>query len=234
MRKRNPRDVVDDFGDAVGNLKSYYDRVVGAVTGDPYEHSILSTLAEQTLFSLAALWEAFISDYFVACINRESEAFKENLRERMRDSIREKFGQKASRYTQIAFPKHPSVDDILALAAKDERNIAFRDTAAMVNRASDWLAMSDRARFQSLSHSDRDLVDAVIKIRNYIAHRSRSAAKEMDEALSKLAGNPRNQSLGRTARKVRNVGAFLKAWAPSPRVLKFCDRVVTVAGLLRP
>src|SRR5439155_22412651 len=150
MRKRNPRDVVDGFISSTEELQAYYITVLGEFAGQPLEAAILSILAEQTCLSLAVSWEVFIDGYFVACINRNSRNFKKSLRKRMRESISGKFGEKASRYTQIALPEHPALDDVVALAAPLERNISFASAEQMVTSSRDWLSPQYSRKFNSL------------------------------------------------------------------------------------
>src|SRR5439155_5603853 len=185
MRKRNPRDVVDGFISSTEELQAYYITVLGEFAGQPLEAAILSILAEQTCLSLAVTWEVFIDGYFVACINRDSRTFKNNLRKRMRESISGRFDEKASRYTQIALPRHPALEDVVALAAPQERNISFSSAERMVNDSRDWLGPQYSSKFSALSRQDLDFIDSLIGIRNYLAHQSTSAGRVMNKALGK-------------------------------------------------
>src|SRR2546425_71648 len=132
MRKQNPRHAVDKFMRATDELQAYYTTVMMSFLDKPLERTILSILSEQTLFSLAVEWEIFVNDYFVAAVNRHSGTFRKSLRKRMRKSITDKFGDKASRYTQIGLPKHLSVPNVIALAAPGERNVTFTGAKELV------------------------------------------------------------------------------------------------------
>ena len=155
----------------------------------------------------------------------------------MRESISGKFGEKASRYTQIALPEHPALDDVVALAAPLERNISFASAEQMVTSSRDWLSPQYSRKFNSLGRQDLDFVDALVRIRNHLAHQSTSAGRAMNDALRNLGGSTAYRDLGRGAKKVWNVGAFLKSWSPVsglPRIFGYCETAGVIANKLRP
>jgi len=235
MRKRNPTSAVEDFHEAVDDLVHYYERMYDGIAHFSDALSLLSSLAEQTLFTLAALWEAFVSDYFMSSINRDAEKFNTDLRERMKKSVKDRFGDQVIDYVRFTLPNNPSLETIGGMAARDERNLAFKDTESMISRASEWLSERHSSRFQALSAEERDTLDALIKIRNYVAHRSEFASEEMEEALKRLAQHPGTRDLGRGTRRVNKVGAYLKAWTGGgSRVHVFCRRVSDIADKLKP
>jgi len=237
MRKKDLGKVIDEFSDSAGELRAYYTVVWTKFAGQPLELTVLGITAEHALLSLAVSWEVFVNDFFVAAINRRSSRYKEWLRDRMRESIETKFGRRASRFTQIGLPRHPSVKDVLALAAKDERNIPLKDANSMVSRAVEWLSPDYSTGFRRLGPDDKDFVDALIKMRHYLAHSSVSASEEMDRALRRLERTQSYRDLGRRGRRVRNLGAFLRTWAPVdglPRIITYCDVAQEIAEKLRP
>ena len=155
----------------------------------------------------------------------------------MRESISGRFGEKASRYTQIALPRHPALEDVVALAAPQERNISFSSAERMVNDSRDWLGPQYSSKFSALSRQDLDFIDSLIGIRNYLAHQSTSAGRVMNKALGKLGKSAAYRDLGRGTKKVRNIGAFLKSWSTAsglPRIITYCETAGIIAGKVRP
>lgn len=76
MRKISPDSVRDDFRQQLANL------IVFHSTGFPgfSSETDQSTLTEHCLLAAAVAWEGFISDMFIAYINRDSTRFKEHLK----------------------------------------------------------------------------------------------------------------------------------------------------------
>ena len=237
MKKLSVKFVVERFAREAAELQAYYLIQWNTFGGKSLELTVLAIVAEHSVLSLAVSWETFVNDYFVAAINRNPGTFKSRLRERMRDSVKDKYGNRASRYTQIALPKHPTAADVTALTAPNERNISFKDADSMVQRAAEWLAPEYARLFQSLTQEEKAFIDGLIGIRNYLAHVSIAASGDMDAALDRLSRARTHHDLGRTGRKVRNVGAFMRSWSlvyGLPRIVTYCDVARSIGLRLKP
>jgi len=235
MRKINPADVIDDFKSQLDDLSGYFDRVAAAIAGTQTEQSDLSLLAEQTFVSGAVAFESFISDLFVAFINRDSSKLQSEYESRIKESVKSKFAQWHADQLKFSSVKHLSVDQIIEIMDKDGRNITFPTAAKMKAETSAWLLKEYADLFKNLTVKDESVIDCMKAVRDFIAHRSESAKDRMNDELQKIGNASRNENLGRGRRKVHYIGSFLKAEFPANRRVKlFWDWLKGIAESLRP
>jgi hypothetical protein len=235
MRKINPADVVDDFKSQIDELSSYFDRIAGAMAGTQTEKSDLSLLAEQTFVSAAVAFESFLSDMFVAFINRDSTKLQSEYESRIKESVKSKFAQWHADQLTFSTVKHLSVDQILKIMDKDGRNITFVAAAKMKTEAIAWLHADFAKHFGELTDKDEAVIDCLKAVRDFIAHRSKSAKNRMNDELQKIGTAPPNDNLGRGLQKVHHIGSFLKAeFQATRRVKLYWNRLKVIAESLRP
>lgn len=72
MRKISPNDVRDDFREQLRNLSDFHTEACNLLTWQAQQ----STLIENNLLAAAVAWEGFVSDMFIAYINRDAIQFK--------------------------------------------------------------------------------------------------------------------------------------------------------------
>src|SRR5438034_335332 len=101
MRKIDPNDVRADFAREVDDVIAYFDRVAVALAGSPHELGDLSRLAESTFLTVFVAFERFLSDLFLAYLNRQFGAYRTTLENRVRQSIHERFGAWAGQRTRL-------------------------------------------------------------------------------------------------------------------------------------
>jgi hypothetical protein len=227
MRKINPASVKADFATLAGELLSFHDRVAAAL-GTKRD---VSALAETTALRLAVIWEGFVSDLFVAYINRDCSVFAAHLQRAFEQEFSGKQDAIFDQFGSLSFPAHMDRARILSLVDRQDQNITFRNIEEMQSRAGQWLAAADRARFDSLTARDRAVIDLLVSIRNHLAHRSKGSLDKLNAALDAGALHP--TGLRRGGNGVSNVGSYLKAVQTGrTRVTRLVDEVTRIAAVL--
>lgn len=234
MRKMDPNDVVDDFVSQLDDLEAYCQRVADRLVGTATEKGDISILAEQTFVSAATAFEGFLSDLFLAFLNRDPSAFLAEHRERIRQSVEGKFGAWHWGKLSYAAPRHVKVDDLISLIDPTGWNLTFKDAEALKTKATAWLIVAHRNKITGLTEHDERVIDTTKAIRDYIAHRSSGSKQRMNEALDSVDQGPPNDNLGRGEHEINNAGSFLKAVFDGSRRLElYCERLRQIAQALR-
>jgi hypothetical protein len=144
-------------------------------------------LCEDAFLRAAVGWESFRSDWHIAAINRDGTRFREDLKvtiDRLLDSRRYSAFKK---YVHIALPTHPTLNELQDLLDPSHRNLTFED--GWRTRAERELASPYLEKVKSVNKADEQLLEAVHRIRNCLAHRSKNATDRMNEALLGLGGH---------------------------------------------
>ncbi|MCA3223205.1 MAG: hypothetical protein ING41_12580 [Burkholderiales bacterium] len=207
MRKISPNDVKSDFIDQLAALEGFYHTGFGKFSTDRDR----STLTEQSLLAAAVLWEGFVSEMFIAYINRDAARFKAHLHASFAEhvALAPKQQRTFETFGALTFPEHLTKSDVQTLADGIGNNITFPNFAELEQRAKTWLVPNHANKFRSLSAQQKAVINAVIALRNHIAHRSPRSLDAMNEVLA--AGALHATGIRRTANRFHNVGAWLKA-----------------------
>jgi hypothetical protein len=207
VRKISPESVRDDFRQQLADLTAFHNAGFSAFATEANQ----STLTEHSLLAAAVTWEGFVSDMFVAYINRDATRFKAHLRASFETHLATAATPKRvfENFGTITFPSHLTKADVQALADNVGNNITFPNFSELEQRARTWLTPAHEARFTGLSAQQKAVVDAVIALRNHVAHRSQRSLDAMNEALAKGALHP--TGIKRLDNRFHNVGAWLKA-----------------------
>ncbi len=218
--------MTEDFINALEEVKKLYE-----ARGDSFTKAQTSGLAEQSLMVASVLWEGYVGDLFVAYINRDSSMLLGWLRGRIETSVKAKFGSETWNHVRLAFPKHLNKDAIYGLLDPDDKNLTFSSAKKMVQKAEEAL-VDDHARvFRSLSKVDEAVIDATKAMRNFVAHRSESSKKVMNEA---LGDNNLPNCLRRGRQSIHNLGAHLKAsHGGRPRIIVHLGELRRIANTLQ-
>jgi hypothetical protein len=203
MRTQDPANIRADFDAAIGDIETAINAAEQAIHVDPARKLI----AEYSFVSAATLFEGFISDLFVAYINRDSQRFRDHLLYHLNLQSDDEFAKRALPHVEKTMP-HLSVEKIRGILDSNGYNVAFPTTDKMKESAGKWLADADKQRFTALT-SEQCAVIALLKaIRNFLAHRSDSADIMMQDSLLS-ADLPAN--FKRMVNNVSDVGAYLRA-----------------------
>lgn len=207
VRKISPESVRDDFRGQLSDLTTFHNAGFAAFATEADQ----STLTEHSLLAAAVTWEGFVSDMFIAHINRDATRFKEHLRASFETHVNAAATPKRvfDAFGVITFPTHLTKANVQALADSFGNNITFPNFAELEQRAGTWLVPAHAAKFTGLTAQQKAIVDAVIALRNHIAHRSQRSLDAMNDALARGALHP--TGIQRLANRFHNVGAWLKA-----------------------
>jgi hypothetical protein len=178
------------------------------------------TVAEDILLRFVVGWEAFASEWFVACLNHDARQFKKSTDKKIESWFRKELANspygghklQASAPT-LLLSKQPPVSVVRALLDPHGRNIEFENFQAFTDRAHRELAQAYAGRAQALLNAGAsEIVDAGLSIRNTIAHRSQNAVKVMNE---QIAAFPSYPDLRKKRVSSAGVGTYLNAHTPA-------------------
>lgn len=235
MRKVRPQDVKQAFADFVAERLAYFQRVETSLLGTQHEKRDISILSETALHAVYVAFECFLSDLFLAYMNRDFSQYQLTLRTKIANSNREKFGQWAESRISFSTVAHIKIEQIESILDPDNFNLTFKSVDVLKQRANDWLAVPLRNGITAITAPDTRLIDSVHAIRNFIAHQSPNAKSRMNSALATIVqGNTcPNIHLGRGAHDIHDIGAFLKSsLAGQRRVQRYAARLATIAATL--
>lgn len=224
MRKISPQDIRNDFTVQLTELTRFYQSGLSAFPSDKDQ----SILTEHSLLAAAVAWEGFVSDLFIAYINGDATRFKLHLKDSFDTHIKaqDKPNRVFQRFGKLQLPDHLTKADVQSLANSTGSNITFPNFEELEKRASIWLVKAHSDKFKNLSKPQKALVNAVIGLRNHVAHRSQRSLDTMNDLLAKGALVP--IGIQRRGNKFHNVGAWLKA-TPAR---KNESRIETIIGVL--
>ena len=224
MRKISPDDVRDDFRRQLSDMTSFHNKGFTAFASE----SDQSTLTEHSLLAAAVSWESFVSDMFIAYINRDATRFKTQLRSSFDTHIKTAATPKRvfDAFGSLTFPNHLKKADVQALANSVGNNITFPNFDELEQRADSWLVPAHAAKFSGLSGQQKAVVNSVIALRNHIAHRSQRSLDAMNEVLGRGVLHP--TGIRRLDNRFHNVGAWLKSTPVGRNEMRF----TTIIGIL--
>jgi hypothetical protein len=211
MRKVDPIDVCDQVKERLTELLEFYDTGWAAFETQPHAATRCSSLSELVFHRAYVEVEAFLSAYFIGCINRDATTLIAFRRSQIQTSIRAKYSQTSVDYVSFEPPAHPSVAVVTGLVGGSEYNLTFTSYQKMVERAAEWLAPQWAGKIGAVTVERQRVMDAAKSIRNCIAHQSKASFDSMNEALLALPAHGVCGQLRRRVRAVNSVGAYLKA-----------------------
>ncbi|MDK8265652.1 HEPN domain-containing protein [Pseudomonas oryzihabitans] len=207
MRKIDQQGVRVDFESQLDNLMRFHATGLTAFTSDADQ----SRLAEHSLLAIAVAWEGFVSDMFIALINRDCQQFRNHLQNALNEHLRNS-GKPERIFTlfgSLSIPQHLSKAQVEQLADGIGNNISFPKYEDLESRARQWLAAQDLSRFTGITAQQKAVVDTLIALRNHIAHRSQRSLDAMNRATNNGVLTP--TGLKRASNRFHDVGAWLKA-----------------------
>lgn len=215
MRKLNPEDLKDAFVTNLDDLRDFYISSSQILLLDSQK----TFQVENSLLAAAVQWEGFISDLLVAYINRNSSRFVLHLKDALESQMSDKQKTIYHRYATLSVPLHLKKSDIQDIVDGSGNNITFSNYQLLLDRAKTWLVPEDFAKFSSRSKREQSVVNALIALRNHLAHRSERSLNAMNEALSK--GELHSLKLKRGQNNVHHVGAYLKSKVGNANLSRF-------------
>jgi hypothetical protein len=185
-------------------------------------------LAEQFALNTTVLWEVFLSDLLMAYVVEEPASYMRNLELRLAQSVRDKFGVEALRCVSIDLPHDIAMSKVAAWLDPKEFNLTFKSAGALQSRANDLLAAQFAKKF-SLELDRSQLVNFIVALRNYLAHRSLASRAELKENAAVLSGV--NTDLND---RIKTIGSYLKSRLSGgdSRATFLATRISVLAGSL--
>jgi hypothetical protein len=200
------------------------------------------TAAEDVMLRAVVAWESFVSEWFVGCVNHDAGRLRQRMLKTVnawaaKELARSDFGTwpVALGSATSSLPRQPKLEVVRQLLDPGGRNIEFRDTASLAQRAHRDLAPRFATQARTLiSSGAAELIDAALAIRNLLAHRSRQSVITLNQRVASFATYPalRKQSVSEAG-----VGTYLAA-AVNPsreaRLIIFLREFGRVARTLVP
>lgn len=230
MRTANPSNIKTDFLLALQDVEDAHDAVAASTVALKSRNLI----TEYGFLGAAILLEGFVSDLFVACINKASSRFVGAMTGLMNISATDEAAKRAIAFAQIDISTHLTLDKIREILDPKGWNVGFVDSADLKSKAGQWLEDPYRERFTDLSPAQSALFDTTKSVRNFLAHRSKASLEKMQEALAAPNLPP---GFRRAANQVHSVGSFLDSVPPGlaqTRIKSYLHEVRNITGHLWP
>lgn len=230
MRTADPNNIKTDFLQALQDVEDAHDAVAVSTVALKSRNLI----AEYSFLGAAVLLEGFISDLFVACINRKSDRFVGAMTGLMNMTATDDTAKRAIAFAQIDIATHLTLEKIRKILDPKGWNVGFVDSSELKSKAGQWLEEPFRARFTGLSPAHSALFDTTKSVRNFLAHRSTASLDAMQTA---LAAPNLPAGFRRAANRVHSVGSFLDSVPPGlvqTRIKSYLQEVRAIAGNLWP
>lgn len=224
MRTLTPTSVRDDFLSAVGDVETTF----GAAEASVIPVGGKKLIAEYSFLAAAILLEGYISDLFIAYINRDSSRFRGYLLPKMTIEATDPHAKSAKDFAEIVIKPHLVADEIRAVLDSRDFNITFPTVADMKAKAGQWLADPHKGYFTGLSAAQGATLTACKAIRNFLAQRSKSAKTTMQNELV-TADLP--SSLRRGQHMIKDVGSFLRSHPTPQEDLRFTQYLTAIKAL---
>lgn len=239
MRKQNPDKVIDDFTAEVDRRANAAESLTANATLE-----VQGQVYSDAAMALGVAWEVFRSDWYIACINRNSEAMAQVVKKEVHGQLKKAqkgpaVGALNEGWVEVRVPAHPSLAKISAVLEPNEYNLAL---PADIRKHKGLLASPYSERVEALSIGDNALIAAVVAIRNVIAHRSPGSVSRLNDRLRGFdtACDP-GLHLNEDAPQVRlfGLGRYLRADMTNgddvskARCLHLHDRVISIAVALK-
>jgi hypothetical protein len=202
--------VVDTFQEAVQNALGHFQELVDAIDTRPRNAALKSMLAEQCAMSLATLWEAFIHELLLTYAAASPKRYFDNTKTRIRQSVSSNFAG-ATLYVKFDFPKRPTKELLSKIIDPKGWNIAINSSDALATRANSLLSAAKARKF-NIPHDDRVVVDFLIALRNFLAHRSKKSRLELSGRVATILPSGVNSLLSGS---IGSIGAYLKTSSAS-------------------
>jgi hypothetical protein len=201
MRTQDPAVIRSDFLSSLIDIETAFKATQVGVADEQAKKLV----AEYLFVATATLFEGYLSDLFVAYINRDSEKLRGFLISKISIDAEDEYARRAVKHVESSIP-HLSVDRIKEILDPSGYNITFKTTAKMKEAAGTWLSDADKAHIVGVSAAECAVIDFIKAVRNYLAHRSEAARAKMDEA---LFATDLPDVFRRNANAVTDVGAYL-------------------------
>lgn len=231
MKKKSTKIIKDEFTVAIDSCIRQYERLEASRPTD----SEKNLQAEQVFLTATTRWEGFLATLLPAYVNKDSSQACASIQVDVTNSARSKYGAAVGDVMKIMLPRHLTAEQSSQLLDPEGFNPSFKDGPTLREKANRWIAKPHRNGIDGLTAADLATITSWTKIRNYLAHHSSKAFKEMNTAIDD--GNLRSDhpELARSTNLVKNVGSFLKrvpVGHKEARLLHYLKHMKLIAGAI--
>src|ERR1043165_5204794 len=210
MRKSDPSKICSNFIQEIERLKAFLDETYELYNTSNRKDKHQSEICELAFYRAYVEFESFLSDYFIAAINRKHGKFYATAQTKVKQSIESKFGTFLKDKLKFESVKNLTLLQVETLIDSDGKNLTFKTSEEIENRAIDYLENPFANRVKSVDSCTLVIIDAARSIRNCIAHKSKSSFGEMNTQLKNLDQSVCSNQLNTKINSTRNIGAYLK------------------------
>ncbi|HVW82528.1 MAG TPA: hypothetical protein VHC68_01105 [Candidatus Paceibacterota bacterium] len=228
MATTTAKKVVNKFTSRLTKVGGYYGELILAVNLKRHQAALETMLAEQFVFNIVVFWEVFLNELLLTYLVASPKRFLSNLKDRMGQSVKERYGGGAAQMLKFNSPRSISLAKAAALADPKDFNLTAESADQLTKRANDLLEAKFAKPF-TLDPDDAQFLDYLVCLRNFLAHRSTSSRNKLRIAVSALQ-NSNNDLNG----SISNIGTYLKTTNTSnkTRALIISERMVQIANKL--
>ncbi|MEG0010191.1 MAG: hypothetical protein RR721_14810 [Aeromonas sp.] len=211
MNKKRPDDIRLNFESEVNSLIDFYQKSENGLKGQEHEGKNLTILSELVFLNTYVSFETFISDLFIAYINKKSINYQNKQEAKIKKLVKEHFGDWYSNKISMNKVPHLKAEDVERLIDPQGFNLTFNSTEEMKKIAGGWISQELRESLFRLSADDCEFIDCCREIRNAIAHKSKRSFTSMNVMLRRVDATSTIAFIHRPANDIKNVGVFLKS-----------------------
>lgn len=230
MRTASPNNIKADFLAGLMDVESTFT----GVSATPLTPTSKNLISEYAFLGASILLEGYISDLFVAYINKANGSFVSYLTGKMQIATTDEYAKRASGFASIDIASHLTLEQIRSVIDHRDWNVTFATSADLKQKAGMWLEDPYKSHFLNLSNNSCAVIEATKAIRNFLAHRSGAAQNSMQIALS---NSTLNAGLTRGSNQVHKVGSFLDSRpvaGAQRRIDQYLTEFKTIANQLCP
>lgn len=225
-----PQDVIRIFKKRMSLALDHHKELMVKVSSNRRQASLEAMLVEDFVLSASVMWEAFVNDLILSYVCETPDTYLDHLENKINQSVTNKFG--ASIAKQVKFIRPAKLKRVQAIRMIDPNgwNITADCAQGLSDRANELLTASHAKKF-SLEQEDREFLDFLVPLRNFLSHRSKGSRDRLNSAISRLTAGGRNSNL---KGKFTTAGAFLKVQVPTgnTRATEIARRLVEIVQKL--
>lgn len=231
MNKKRPNEIKSWFVQEADSLIAFFQTASSGFKGKDHEDKHLTMLSELVFLNAYVAFETFLSDLFLAYINKKSINFQREQEAKIKKLVKSEFGDWYAARVVMEKSLHLSATEVEKLIDPKGYKLTFGNSDEIKRLAGGWVAQEYRSNIFRLSSDDFLFIDCCREMRNAIAHRSKRSFDSMNGMLRSIPAPSTIEFLRRPANDVKSVGVFLKSKPGGQlRVISCITRLKDIAG----
>ena len=211
MNKKRPNEIRKGFENEADSFINFYTTAASGLIGQAHEDKNLTILSELIFLNTYVAFETFISDIFMAYINKSSMSYQNFQEAKIKKLVKEEYGDWYSNRISMSKSLHLKADEVESLIDPKGFNLTFSSTNEMKRIAGGWIAQEHREKIFRLTDDDLKFIDCCREIRNAIAHKSKRSLTSMNDLLRSIPDASTISFIHRQTNDINVVGVFLKS-----------------------